>query len=80
MQFLGCVPLAESDDDLEIIKDLQSRFRDSHDGGHWFLLSEALQTYIQAETRGHVCSRCAGETVEEKAEKKVRRFGVQPID
>lgn len=66
VQFLGCLPLPEGADDLGLKRQLQARFWDSRDEGDWFFLSQALKDYIQTETRGHVCWRCAGDTVEER--------------
>ena len=66
VQFLGCLPVPEEAHDLELKRELQARFGDSHDEGDWFLLSQALKNYIQNETRGHVCELCAGDTVEEQ--------------
>ncbi len=66
VQFLGCIPLSEGSDDLQLKRELQSRFENAHEEGDWFQLSQALRDFIRGNTQGHVCSRCAGETMEKK--------------
>jgi len=62
VQFLGCLPLKQGARDWPMKRELHTKFSDSHDEGDWFFPSQALRDYIQAETRGHICELCAGET------------------
>ena len=66
VQFIGCIPLPDEADNLGLKRQLQARFGDSRDEGDWFFLSQALKDYIRAETRGHICELCAGETAEKR--------------
>lgn len=64
VQFLGCVPVL--DDVLKAERGFHDRFRKSHVKGEWFRLSEELKVFIQTRTQGHVCERCAGDTIERR--------------